>query len=204
MRSAFKVAYLIVMLLCTHQLAAQNLVVNPDFDTDVDGWIPFYDIDFIWEPLDCQGDPSSGSGFAASTDAPTSNSGIIQCVEPIVAGDWYGLSAWLNISPSQAGEGSARLFVWWRDGAGCTGTQTTALATQFVASTAGWEQQTAIPEVAPAGTVSATLYLNITKSSPLGVDYYVSFDGIDFHPAASIFSDGFEAGDTSRWSTAVP
>jgi len=204
MRIALKVVCLIVMLLCSHQLAAQNLVVNPDFDTDVVGWSPFYDIDFIWDPLDYQGDPSSGSGFAASTDAPGSNSGIVQCVEPIVAGEAYGLSGWLNVSPSQAGDGYVGLFVWWRDGAGCTGTQTNALVTPYVASTTGWEQQTAAPEVAPAGTVSATLYLNITKSSPLGVDYYVYFDGIDLHPAGSVFSDGFETGDTSRWSTAVP
>lgn len=204
MRSTLKVACLIVVLLCSHQLAAQNLVINPDFDTDVVGWSPFYDIDFIWDPVDYQGDPSSGCGFAASTDAPVTNSGIVQCVEPIVAGESYKLSAWLDISPSQEGDGSVGLFVWWRDGAGCTGTQTHALATPYVGSTAGWEQLTAAPEVAPAGTVSATLYLNIVKSSPLGDDYYVSFDGIDLHPAVSLFSDGFESSDTSAWTVTVP
>lgn len=195
---------LLVVLGVTMPVAAQNLVDNGDFDLDVSSWTPISVVDFQWEPLDSQSDPSSGSGLAANTGNAGSNSGITQCIESIEAGRSYELSAWLDISPSQSGEGNAKLFVWWRDEPGCTGTQSTALATPYTVTTSGWELRSAPAEVAPAGTVSATLYLNVVKSSMVADTFYVSFDDIDLRIEGSLFFDGFESSDTSAWSAVTP
>ncbi len=54
---------------------------------------------------------------------------------------------------------------------------------------------------APKGAVSACVHFAVDAgSSP---DFVSHFDDLSFHDAV-IFADGFETGDTSAWSQAVP
>jgi hypothetical protein len=99
-----------VGVLATPMAAAQNLVVNGDFDNDVDGWTEL-SIPLSWDPTsDYQNSPASGSALIVNA-IPLGNSGAVQCINGIVAGEAYRLSAWLRAPTGQSGQAKRRVFV---------------------------------------------------------------------------------------------
>lgn len=67
---------------------AQNLLVNPDFDTDLSGWSGIGS----WSPLDAWGSPASGSATWINT-FPSGGATIVdQCVELEPFFEGYDLS----------------------------------------------------------------------------------------------------------------
>jgi len=57
--------------------------------------------------------------------------------------------------------------------------------------------------MAPFAAVSAYVYTLNHKSSSGGT-FQVSTDSLSFVVVDPIFSDGFELGDTSKWSESIP
>jgi hypothetical protein len=83
----------IAMLLASQAapLAAQNLLVNPHFDTGLNGWL--ITSQTSWDPtLDADGNPSSGSanGFFDSPTPNGADSVITQCVALTVGVTYHG------------------------------------------------------------------------------------------------------------------
>jgi hypothetical protein len=192
-----------VGVLATPMAAAQNLVVNGDFDNDVDGWTEL-SIPLSWDPTsDYQNSPESGSALIVNA-GPGSNSGAVQCINGIVAGEAYELSAWLRAPTGQSGQGNGGVFVWWYVVPNCGGSQTAGPVTGYITTSDSWVEVVAPIEEAPPGTQSAIVYLNNKKTSSTSEEYRVSFDHVLFTAGGVIFADGFEAGDTSAWSATVP
>lgn len=196
-----RLAFVVVVACMAASVSAQNLITNPDFDTDVSGWSPSSSIDWTWQSDDYQGSPISGSGLAVQIGGTGSSVGIIQCIGSVSPGEYYRLSTHVDFPSGQLGEGTVSAFVWWYDGPACTGSQTTALVTPSTSSTAGWEQLSSAPEQAPAGTESVWVYLLMTKSNSNPSDFEAAFDGVELRALPEmIFADGFESGDVSRWA----
>jgi hypothetical protein len=86
---------------------AQNVVQNPDFDTDVSNWSTvFPTIEFAFEPLfDVDADPASGSMRVTSTQidpgGPGSGGGsVVQCI-PLEPDTRYALEAFALVPSGQ-------------------------------------------------------------------------------------------------------
>lgn len=163
-------------------LSAQNLVTNAGFDTDVSGWPPAGIMTFTHSPLDAYGSPTSGSGWLLNPSPTPYNSGALQCINtPLTDGASYDVGAWIRVPSGQTGTGTAGLFAWFHSGAACGGSQigTLAISPYLPPPTDSWTLRTATG-VAPAGTLSVTIYLNILKTSTDSGSFGAYFDGVRF------------------------
>ncbi len=184
--------------------AAQNLVVNADFHGDVSGWTQLSDVTLSWDgSSDYQNQPGSGSAEILNEAAGTANSGAIQCIDGIVGGESYDLSAWLRAPTGQTGEGHATVFVWWYTQPGCSGTMSSGPITPWLYTSDSWVELDGGSGDSPLSVQSALVYLNIYKTSVPG-EYRVSYDHVVFERTGLIFADGFEEGDLMAWSVTMP
>lgn len=199
-----------VAVLCVSLATAQNLVVNGDFDTDVDGWTQLSGgITLSWDGTsDYEGEPNSGSAMVLNSASVSSNSGATRCVEGIIGNESYDLSGWLKAPTGQSADGNARVFVWWYTQPGCTGAQSSGPATPFFTTSDDWVFQEASSVQAPLESRSATVYLNVAKTSNSPGEYLVSFDHVSFigksvdRNLSFIPAAGFAPGDAgSFWIT---
>jgi len=172
--------------------AAQNLVSNPDFDTDLTDWVPagatIYD--------GSQGG-SSGPGSALwrlPVDGETAVEDLLivgQCVDGVVAGTTYQFGAEINLDIAPEGS-SAVVVVNWQDDPGCSG-MLSLDAAQPVTTTGSFISGTG-SAVAPAGAESAEIIV-ISGIAPVGPgpitegdvsivegDYLVNVDDVFFEP----------------------
>ena len=78
------VAIVVMTAVSSTGVFAQNLLVNPDFDTDLAGW----DGPAVWDPADAFGSPSSGSATWINDYAGGGSTIVRQCValEPWIEG----------------------------------------------------------------------------------------------------------------------
>lgn len=104
--------------------SAQNLLVNPDFDSNVVGWSVGAQefISIAWSSVDATEDPTGAGGTAGSgaLDFEIATTGYAsQCV-PVIGGQPYRLSG--SVAPLSIGSGSALFSLalqWWTT-ADCT------------------------------------------------------------------------------------
>ncbi len=192
-------AMMAVAVLGVSLSAAQNLVANGDFDTDVDGWTNMGGgITLSWDGTsDYDGQPNSGSARVLNDYPEASSSGVTHCVEDIFGNESYDLSAWLKAPTGQSAVGSSSVFVWWYTEPGCTGVQSSGPSTQYFFTSDDWVFHEAPQVQAPLEARSATVYLSVRKESDGPGEYMVSFDhvsligkGVDrrlsFVPAAGL------------------
>ena len=118
------VVVLVVGLAAARPAVAQNLLVNPDFDSNVVGWSVGGQefIGIAWSSVDASEDPTGAGGTAGSgaLDLETATSGFAsQCV-PVTGGEPYRLAG--SVAPLSIGSGSvvfALALQWWTT-ADCT------------------------------------------------------------------------------------
>jgi hypothetical protein len=97
---------------------AQNLVTNPDFDTDDSGWFQSVSHD---PNRDVTNDAGSGSGLVVNTSA---NAGVgvtmVQCIDGVMAGSNYNYGGSVFLSRGEVSTtGFGMANVSWFSGAGC-------------------------------------------------------------------------------------
>ena len=181
----------------------QNLVVNPDFDSDVSGWSTSATASIEWDPLDAEGDPASGSALVTNRSTTALDAtGAWQCLDFIEAEAFYRLAAEVLVPSGQSETGYAELLVQWFDTPGCGGGQLGLNTTPGVSTSTpdAWYLDAGVVE-APAATQSARLRLSVLKIEDSG-SLEAHFDNVEF--VELVFFDGFESGDTTAWSAVVP
>jgi len=182
--------------------AAQNLLVNPDFDTDVAGWTTWgTDVSIVWNPEDAYGSPASGSGEVINSYVG-SGSGLraFQCVS-VTGGAVYQLRGKVLIPPGQPTLQGGELYIWWYAEEWCQALIATAGSPLVVWPEDVWIEVAAPLSEAPIGAQSAWISLSVNQLAPGGT-VSVLFDDLMFREV--LFADGFESGDTASWSTTVP
>jgi hypothetical protein len=142
--------------------AAQNLLQNPGFDTDLGGWTLVPGSGSIaWNALDADGKASSGSArlVTPSAEGSTTNS-IHQCVA-VAGGAGYVFSA--KVFRSQGALVTVFGSVVWHAGAGCSSflEEDTPLSL-FAPGPGGWQTESATVD-APAGAGSAVVRLRARR-----------------------------------------
>jgi hypothetical protein len=200
--------FVMCLLFCcaTSTVVAQSLI-DDTFDTNVDDWPVGMKSTIIWDPLDANLNPDSGSALATNiSDTAGDGTGPEQCVEGVVAGGLYRVSADILVPEGQSETGFANLLVRWYEDA-CLGTQTGPWASSNGVSTSetGVWYADGITGVAPPGTRSARIRLTILQWGDSGTltSHFdnVKFELVDRHlsfvPAA-----GLAPGDAgSFWVT---
>ena len=188
---------------------ADNLLVNPGFDTvdQLNGWT--CDSTYggaTWSAEDRLGSPASGSmqhDIAAPADSQRVR--CSQCVP--VTGQWfYSVDLWYlwPDDPDVDQVGTTRASFAFYSDPGCgTHLADGDVAVGFVTSLDTWLHLASDEVYAPAGTVSAKVFV-FTWQNDAGDAVRARLDDIVLSSSTPIFGDGFESGDTGRWSTAVP
>ncbi len=179
---------------------AQNLVVNGDFDTDVGGWASYHCL-LAWDPADSNLSATSGSAWLSNDNDVEPTTAIYACADGVIGGQLYDLGGWVWIPPGQPSSGSAKLGLYWYDGAGCTGNPTVGPQTPYVQLPGGWVPLALFGLVAPPGTQSAQVTAYNIKTSAGTGPFVVHHDGIFLGVFGGIFADGFESGGTGQWSS---
>ena len=177
---------------------AQNILVNPDFASDLSGWtLQLNGGSITWTPLDANGSATSGSAE----------------VTPVVAGFGTRLTQCLSASGEQTYEAGAKALM--PSGQTATGAPTLTVefwldsfCTFFIEGEVffadivfdAWVPFNTMPLQSPPGTGSVRYGLDLFNTSTL--PFTVHFDNA-FLDLGRIFVDGFETGDTSAWSNTV-
>ncbi len=180
----------------------QNLLINPNFHTDVAGWTASSESALAWDPLDAEASPASGSAVVTCLgEEPNDSNGTFQCVGGITGESYFLFAADMLIPSGQSETGHAHLLVQWYSESGCTGFLGLADTSGFPSTTPDvWLTDFGIAE-APAGAQFARLRLSVSKNEGVG-SLDAHFDNVVLE--AALLVDGFESGDTSAWSTTVP
>ena len=179
----------------------ENLVVNPEFDTDVSGWTPEPEVSIAWSAIDASLDPGSGSAEVTNSVAgPRNGRGMNQCLNLVVVeGAVYDFGGKALIPDGQARTGSAQVGLRWLAGPGCTGSTVGSQPRRETATLGAWVDLSATEQIAPAGAVSV-LFLAFPSKVEAGGSLVAHFDDLYFRPAV-LFADGFESGDLTSWSS---
>jgi len=184
--------FLLALVLIAGPAAAENLLQNPLFNTDLSGWSN-YGATPSWTSDDRYDSPTSGAmAIVAGGDIPV---GAAQCVTLPGEGDYeLGIDFVRAIGSSTAW---AWISVGWYSGAACTGSL--GFDQDSTEASSGW-QRLDHEWTAPGGSASArvAVYSQDTGAAP-----ELHFDNAYFGVPV-IFEDGFESADISRWAAAEP
>jgi hypothetical protein len=196
MRAATIVCVVFALFVATG-VAGQNLLVNPDFEVNLDGWDTFAD----WDPEDWEGSLDSGSATELNSIPSTSGMPVVdQCVETPTPADDYVLSGWILNPSGQTGQGEGKFYIAFYGSAGCDDPSfISGFDTPDVLQTGVWER-VSIAAQTPPGTLSVKVGTVLQKvGEPGEVRIYV--DHVALYAGTEIFSDGFETGDMINWET---
>lgn len=182
-----RLAYLTLAALILVPVAAraQNLLVNPGFDTDFSGWNS--NIAASWDgTMDAGGSAASGSVHVEVTLGPTvtSNGGVSQCVTGIVPGTSYDFAGQVFLSESPGSGARAYIAVVWFDDAACAGSSISGSQADWVMQLDEWLPSTG-SGVAP-GAALAALVTTQEASGFVGGDMTVNFDDVFFMQSQAV------------------
>ncbi len=180
-----------------------DFVINGSFDADIGGWVPPHPIDGIteWDSLDVDESLYSGSLRFTNITPHAFSALTTQCL-PVTQGNTYSAGSMIFIPTGQASEGFAYLDIRWKENADCSGNGLDNAATTVAFPAATWQSKTVSTVTAPAGSHGVRVRLIVYKSTS-GGEFLAFFDDV-FLDDHRIFADGFESGDSDRWSVAVP
>jgi hypothetical protein len=181
----------------------QNLVVNPDFASDVGDWLVYATSAIDWNSLDSEGNVASGSGLVTNQSTTGGDAtGARQCVEGLTGDSFYRFVADILVPSGQTETGNAYLLVQWYAGAKCDGGGVGINWTPYIQSFTPdvWYTEPGYSQ-APSAAQSARLTLSVRKNENFGT-LQAHFDNVVFEEM--IFGDDFESGDLTAWSQTVP
>jgi len=197
MKTTCMIATAALLVVAVSSAGTANLVVNPDFDTDLSGWGHFGG---TWSPFDWQDSPTSGSSNKALSTAGATVPIADQCVElGGTPAQEYELSAQVYIPSGQTGTGSAHISVGWFSSPACIN-QVSGDDSADVTATGSWVElaDTLQP---PPGAVSMHLGVYLWAQTGGGFEAYTDHVVLK---RSEIFADGFESGDVDGWSLSPP
>ncbi|MFI5182523.1 MAG: FG-GAP repeat domain-containing protein, partial [Thermoanaerobaculia bacterium] len=190
MRKAYVLA-LLSMLTVAGTGAAQNLIVNGNFDSNVLGWT-FQDTgSFTLDSShDADSNPLSGSGRLENAIPLESGSArAMQCVA-VTGGKSNDIWARIRIPSGQTTSGYAMVVVQFYDGASCLGNSVGGVSTPQLNSTTTdtWVVSEVFSQAAPVAAVGARVNLWVNKTEATG-SLVVDFDTLAFSPAVPRMGD---------------
>ena len=175
-----------------------NVLSNGTFELDVAGWTPLLDTIIMWDPMDADGSPSSGSAIVTNSVDYQSTRGARQCSDVLEGDMEYVLRAMIFIPGMQPATGWGHLKVALYPQPNCGGYPVLHLMSSVVYSATPdqWLRST-LAITTPPNAQSAIVDLTVTKDTVTGF-LDIAFDNVSLL-YAEVFEDGFESGDLARW-----
>lgn len=167
-RGAMALAMLLV-LGSAGSASAQNLVVNPHFDTDASSWT--LNPPGAFDPTtDAGGSPSSGSVLAAYPGALLGSVPVFQCVQGIVAGNSYTFGGSVLIAQQSGPASAVAIEVQWVSNSACSAFNGLSVAPTI--STLNAWTTTSLTVTAPAGSVAGIIhaFVNAGAAANISID----------------------------------
>jgi len=198
--SRLRIAIPVLAVLVAASAGAQNLLINPDFDENPDGWLLVCGSSPVWQMMEDEaGCPGSGSVHVTG--------GACQGIQGAGVGQCLPVGALTEISATgrvRAASGFVGVGMEFYDAADCTGNLIQPSNSPPVAASGDWDTVT-LDETVPSGSVSVAVGFGALDFSPVDAEVDAGYAGI----LPLVFRDDFEGdteGDTSpcRWSAAVP
>ncbi len=181
----------------------ENLLSNGHFDCTIDDWQADSTdpAEIAYSTEDVDGASISGSARVMNLTASTEFS-LSQC-SSLRAGARHTLAGAVRLAAAPGDLVFASRGCDFFDEDQCTGTELSSTRDfTDLADTAGSWIPLESPFVAPAGAVSARCRFELR--TPAVVSFEAHLDDLALIAASDVFADGFETGDTSAWSSAVP
>jgi hypothetical protein len=172
---------------------AQNLLVDPDFDSGVSSWVEGCGSAPAWLDEDAAGCP--GSGASTQTSGPCQGfqgAGVGQCV---AVADLDGLL--FAAARVRAASGFSGVLVLFFENSDCTEPSSGQETSPTFPADGQWRTVELANFVVPPGAVTALVGFGAVSGTPVVVDV----DAAYFGEARLIFRDGFE-GDLQGATTA--
>lgn len=176
---------------------AQNLLLNPDFDTPLgrSSWLE----SGSWSSEDADGSPGSGSLQIVNSFSFASVVLARQCV-PVSAGQRFALGARVRAAPGQfGGSTTAGVTVGWWTQPDCSGTVLGSSLGGLAQQDGSWETVGPATIMAPPGAAGAGVRLQVFKGDGAG-SFTASFDEV-FLPEPEAGSAVLAALSTLAWIT---
>ena len=181
----------------------KNLFTEGHFDCDLDEWerVSNSILDITYTAFDVDNARVSGAAVFYNNDLANTDYSLGQCVAmDRVGGYELGAEVWIRDLETDVTVGRTCELYTQADCTGAaTGTETNDEV--FTAVNGGWQPLPTWTFEAPAGTVSALCSLDLSLASS-AAEITILVD--DLVLTDLIFQDGFETGDTSRWSSTTP
>jgi hypothetical protein len=164
--------WLAVFALASGRAAAQNILLNSGFATNLAGWAVESGVSAGWSPLDIAGSSASGSALVTnSSSSPGFSGGLTQCVA-VAPGDAYAFRVRFRVPSGQASTARVQGALDYFSGPSCGGSTvggfgngTAALTSDFDA----WNDFAVGTVVIPSGVASASLDVRLAKVAGAGV-----------------------------------
>ena len=184
------------------RVVATNLLLNPNFDAAVAGWVSGTPGNLALDPEDSDLEVSSGAGTFVDNLATAMSIGQCLVVSPGALLTLGGVVRLDSLSLTQPAAYAAAQF---HSNALCSAPVGSPQATLPVAGDGGgaWEILPERSVTVPAGAQSLLFGLVVDDNAAQNL-LDVGFDSLYARKPLPFFSDGFETGDTSRWSHAQP
>lgn len=194
------------LIVCAALPVQGQELTNGTFDSNVDGWNPFFDTTIVWDPLDADGSPGSGSALVVNAlDEAGGGTGARQCPGGAVVGELYRLSIDILIPENQSATGSAGPVVQWYNDVCVESIGAPIYPRGISTDEAGVWRRISVVGVAPPGTGSVRVSLMIIKDDQGGT-LAAHFDNVSLVPLGRklvfVPAAGYAAGDAgSFWVT---
>ena len=180
-----------------------NRFANGHFDCDLESWTATSTNpgEIIHADDDFEGSAESGSAQVENLTGSTSFQ-LDQCA-PVVGDAAHRLRLALRLAADPGVSITLNRFCEIFDGTDCSGNSLgPVFAATEIFDSGGAFTPLDLAFTAPTGGVSALC--GVTLSTGSGADFTANVDAMVLVTEGSIFGDGFESGDLSAWSAAVP
>lgn len=179
---------------------AQNLLINPDFDENPNGWLLLCGSNPVWQMTEDEAG-CAGSGSVQVTGglcSPVQGSAVGQC---LAVGSLAELSATGRVRAASGFVGAGMEFY---DAVDCAGNLLLQVNSAPIPADGSWQTVT-LDQAVPGGSVSVVVGFGALDLSAVDSEVDAGYAGV----LPLVFRDDFE-GDTDgemfpcRWSSAVP
>jgi|CXWL01.1.fsa_nt_gi Tol biopolymer transport system component len=188
----------------TFLLAGTDLLANPNFDTELAGWVSTEGAPgtILGNPaVDAGGAPTSGSAQVQTAAGAGQTFALSQCFD--VPPGTHLAAGKTRITTAAASGPTVTLRFDFFEGAGCSGTGLgTVTSVPVTGDTAGvWEP---IDLGYPVPELALSVLFSVQVEGGAASSFTVDLDDLSFGPLPVIFADGFESGNLTAWVIGNP
>ena len=187
------------------EVLIDNLVVNPNFDASLDGWIvelPAVGDIVHRADVDVDGAPTSGALTVFSSAASGELFKVSQCVDLVVEDD-HGVGVFHAVMSPSASAPTITMSAAVFEEAGCLGSSLTPQTIAVAAGDTGGTWSDSLSGGLDVPSEASSIRLDISVDAGEADTFEVFIDGVSFF-AGAVFADGLEDGTTDVWSAVEP